>query len=219
MKQRIIIMTVVLAAWSIEATVLAQSEGSSSPLAGDAQGAVEGQTSAFPTDVAPTVLTPEQEAEAEKLLKEARGVYADILDDSDESKADYLNVNLSYIDERIERSAKELGVKEKELAELNRLVMERRNDIDRSRADDKTKARLRIQLVSEYRNQQESLEFRVGMLKKHIEGLERRKSSIQAELGNLGTAATPTMTEAETAEKELDRVMEQERQNRFNKYR
>lgn len=107
----------------------------------------------------------------------------------------------------------------KALTELNRLVMEKRNDIDGSRADEQTKARQRIQLVSEFRNQQEALEFRVNMLKKHIEGLERRKSSIQAELGNLGTKATPVMTEAEAADKELDRLMEQERQNRFKKYR
>lgn len=177
------------------------------------------EVSAFPTDVAPTTLTPEQEKEAEKLLVEARAVYSDILDDSKESKADYLNVNLSFIDERIARSKKEFGEKMKALTELNRLVMEKRNDIDGSRADEQTKARQRIQLVSEFRNQQEALEFRVNMLKKHIEGLERRKSSIQAELGNLGTKATPVMTEAEAADKELDRLMEQERQNRFKKYR
>ncbi len=173
----------------------------------------------FPTDVAPTVLSPEQEAEAEQLLKDARGIYSAILDDSKEGQADYLQVNMGYLEERIAKSKKELEAKQAELDKLNELVLDRRKSIDKSRADEATKAAQRVQLVEEFRNRQETLEFRINMLKRHIESLERRKTNIDVQLANLGTAVTPQVSDAQEAEKELERIKEKERDRRHDKYR
>jgi septal ring factor EnvC (AmiA/AmiB activator) len=173
---------------------------------------------AFPTDAVVTPLTEAQEKEAGKLLDEARGIYDFILNDDDEGKADYLQSNLAFIRERIDTTSKELAQKQADLNALNQKVLDRQKQIDALQISDGEKGRKRVELVDEFRNEKESLTFRITILQKHLSQLQSKQSVMDSDLKGLGEAATPAPTPDQKALQELQKVREEEQQKRFNKY-
>lgn len=173
---------------------------------------------AFPTDAVVTPLTEAQEKEAGKLLDEARGIYDSILNDDDEGKADYLQSNLTFIRERIDTASKELAQKQADLNALNEKVLARQKQIDAMQITDGEKGRKKVELVDEFRNEKESLTFRITMLQKHLTQLQAKQSVMDADLKGLGEAAKPAPTPDEKAAQELQKVRDEEQQKRFNKY-
>lgn len=182
-------------------------------------GLIQEDAVAFPSDVAPSALTPEQEKEAGKLLDEARGIYAEILDDDADGKAEYLRSNLIFVDERVEKTAKELEKKQAELDALNEKVLSKYKEIDARKIDGKEKGKLRVQLVDEFRDEKEALQFRVGMLKSHLTALQSRQAGIKADLANLGASAEKAPTADEQATAELERLKQETQDDRFEKYK
>ncbi len=194
--------------------------------------AVQGteEVSTFPMDVAPTQLTPEEEKQAEKVLNEACSIYNEILNEDDEGKAEYLQSNLVFVKDRIEKTAKELDVKKGELDVLNGKVMAAYDKIKALDADGAVKAKKRIQLVDEFRNKKETLTFRISMLENHLKALKSRQSSMKGELLNLGSVVEKEQTRGEKADQVLEGVKgellkkeqedrEKEINSRFEKYR
>lgn len=212
MKTKIITMTLIGCVAAVGSLLAQETTDQAVP------GVIEEETVSFPTDVAPSELTPEQEKEAEKLLDESRAIYADILDDDDEGKVEYLRSNLLFVKERIAKTTKELKQKRAALAVLNQKVLKKRREINARKTDAKSKAKSRIQLVDEFRDQKESLTFRIEMLEKHLQALQKRQAEIKTDLANLGEMADPEPSEGEKAEAELDELLRKEQIKRFEKY-
>ncbi len=181
-------------------------------------GIIEEDVAAFPTDVAATQLTPEQEELAGKVLDEARAIYADILNDDAEGKAEYLQSNLVFVDERIEKTAQKLKTKKGELDVLNGKVLAAYDKIKALKVDGKVKAQKRIQLVDEFRNEKETLTFRINMLENHLKALQSRQSMMKGELANLGEVAEKKPTDLEKADQALGEIKRTEQLKRFEKY-
>lgn len=184
-----------------------------------AQGEQNAEQASFPQGVAVSELTPEQKEQAQKLLAEAVTIYDGILDDKNEGKREYLQSNLAFVTERMEKMRQELKTRKAAMAELDREVMEKEKAIDSMDVSDKEKEAKKVQLVGEFEDRQETLGFRIGMIERHVANLEKRESAIRAEMRDLQiTPEQDQLTEADKARIKLDQHRRNQQEERFRKY-